>query len=149
MGKKYSHEKLRTTTTVQPSTYSKLGDITDSKKYDKPVLKYVRSNKDIIKGTENMMHAPYKKFTEHHQKVETENHAKEEEIPYKPQEMKRESQSAYISVNNSTKVYPERGKISYDAHKESGYTTSVVSPTVGAWKALKTGLTTTTVMSPK
>ncbi len=76
LGKKYSHEKLRTTTTIQTTTYSKLGDINDSKKYEKPVLKYVRSNKDIIKTTE-AIHAPYKKFTDHHpHKVETETHSK-------------------------------------------------------------------------
>ena len=63
--KKYSHEKIRTNTVH--TTYTKVGQETfDPKKYEKPVLKYVRSNKDITKNTENLAHnhTSYKKFME-------------------------------------------------------------------------------------
>ena len=60
--KKYSHEKIRATTTII-ATYTKIGqDYNDSKKFEKPVLKYVRSNKDVTKNIENIVQNPYKKF---------------------------------------------------------------------------------------
>jgi hypothetical protein len=50
LSKKYSHEKLRTNT-MHTTTYTKVvQEPFDPKKYEKPALKYVRSNKDISKN---------------------------------------------------------------------------------------------------
>lgn len=62
--KKYSHEKLRTNTTYTKTNQEPF----DPKSYEKPTLKYVRSNKDMTKPTEGFSHGNYKKFPEH-QKV--------------------------------------------------------------------------------
>ncbi len=47
MTKKFSHEKLRTNT-MQP-TYTKISEPVDPKKFEKPVLKYVKSSKDMTR----------------------------------------------------------------------------------------------------
>jgi hypothetical protein len=64
LGKKYSHEKLRTNTSH--TSYTKVAQESfDPKKYEKPALKYVRSNKEISKNTEQQFTTTsYKKFPE-------------------------------------------------------------------------------------
>ena len=72
--KKYSHEKIRTNTVH--TTYTKVGqEPFDPKKYEKPALKYVRSNKDMAKNMEpySHSHTSYKKVennSSHHLKGE-------------------------------------------------------------------------------
>ncbi len=61
--KKYSHEKIRATTTI--TNYSKMSqDFNDSKKYEKPALKFVRSSKEVNKNIENISQTHYKKSSE-------------------------------------------------------------------------------------
>ena len=138
MTKKYSHQKIRTNTVH--TTYTKVGqEPFDPKKYEKPVLKYVRSNKDITKSTETFSHThnSYKKFMDNSHKGESQVPKKEEkEVINKSSEVKKQSQSSYLSSHNPGKSF-ER------ASKEG-----LGSPTVGAWKALKTGLTNN-MLSPK
>ena len=89
--KKYSHEKIRATTTITAS-YTKIGqDYNDSKKFEKPVLKYVRSNKDVTKNIENIVQNPYKKFPDQPQsKIEPQqNNQEAPEIPSKIQQVKK------------------------------------------------------------
>jgi hypothetical protein len=67
--KKYSHEKLRTNT-MQP-TYTKVSEPIDPKKFEKPVLKYVKSAKDMTKNIENISQTyQYRKLAEGNPKVE-------------------------------------------------------------------------------
>lgn len=120
-------------------------DFNDSKKFQKPVIKYVRSTKDISKNIENIAHNPYKKFPEQPQ-TKTEPHQNNQEaneMPTKVQEMKRETHSAYIS-SNSSKLYADKQRPQVQSSNSSGY-----GNVANTWKALKTGLTVNTVISPK
>lgn len=103
LSKKYSHEKFRTTTTVQ--NYSK-HEV--DRKYERPVLKYVKSAKDMTRNIENIAQPrrPESKVEGEEGKVEG----------------KRESQSSYL-VNRSS-GYGVRD------NKEA-------TNTSGSWKALK------------
>lgn len=61
MSKKYSYQKLRTVTTVQPNTYTKASEATEQKKTEKPLQKYVKSSKDFSTKSQLMAYHSYKK----------------------------------------------------------------------------------------
>lgn len=67
MTKKFSHEKLRTNT--MQTTYTKISEPVDPKKFEKPVLKYVKSSKEMTRP-ENSILTQYKAKIEEEAKEE-------------------------------------------------------------------------------